>query len=112
LVSELLTYWFEEDRDGPKFHLCQQQAIETVIYCHEILGIQNPFQLYQQFSSDHPRVQEATRSKPLQDELNPITFPKYCLKMATGSGKGLSRYKGKKVQDRLETPSLQKFQLL
>jgi len=26
--------------------------------------------------------------------------------------KGLSRYKGKKVQDRLETPSLQKFQLL
>ena len=25
---------------------------------------------------------------------------------------GLSRYKGKKVQDRLETPSLQKFQLL
>ena len=27
------------------------------------------------------------RSKVLQDELNPITFPKYCLKMATGSGK-------------------------
>ncbi len=86
-TTSLLTYWFEEDRDGPKFHLCQQQAIETIIYCHEILGIQNPFQLYQQFSSDHPRVQEATRSKPLQDELNPITFPKYCLKMATGSGK-------------------------
>ncbi|MEP0914219.1 DEAD/DEAH box helicase family protein [Leptolyngbya sp. GB1-A1] len=86
-TTELLSYWFEEDRDGPQFHPCQQKSIETIIYCHEILGIQNPFQLYQQFSNEHPRIQEAIRSKPLQDELNPIAFPKYCLKMATGSGK-------------------------
>jgi type III restriction enzyme len=86
-TAELLSYWFEEDRDGPKFHQCQKQAIETIIYCHEILGIQNPYHLYQEFSPGHPRVEEAARSKVLQDELNPITFPKYCLKMATGSGK-------------------------
>jgi type III restriction enzyme len=86
-TAELLSYWFEEDREGAKFHECQQQAIETIIYCHEILGIKNPYQLYQAFSTGHPRVSELARSKVLQDELNPITFPKYCLKMATGSGK-------------------------
>lgn len=86
-TEELLRYWFEEDREGPKFHSCQQQAIETIIYCHEILGIQNPYQLYQEFSPGNPQIAELARSKVLQDELNPITFPKYCLKMATGSGK-------------------------
>jgi type III restriction enzyme len=86
-TEELLRYWFEEDREGPQFHLCQQQAIETIIYCHEILGIQNPYQLYQEFSPGNPQIAELVRSKVLHDELNPITFPKYCLKMATGSGK-------------------------
>lgn len=86
-TAELLDYWFEEDREGPQFHHCQQQAIETIIYCHEILGIQNPYQLYQEFSPGNSQVLELTKSKVLQDELNPITFPKYCLKMATGSGK-------------------------
>lgn len=86
-TEELLKYWFEEDRDGPQFHLCQRKAIETVIYCHEILGIQNPYQLYQEFSSGHPNIAEAARSQVLQNELAPITFSKYCLKMATGSGK-------------------------
>ena len=86
-TEELLRYWFEEERDGANFHPCQRQAIEIIIYCHEILGIQNPYQLYQEFAPGHPRVAEASRSKTLQDELAPITFPKYCLKMATGSGK-------------------------
>ena len=86
-TEELLRYWFEEEREGPQFHSCQQYAIETIIYCHEILGIQNPYQLYQEFSPGHPQIAEMVRSKVLQDELNPITFPKYCLKMATGSGK-------------------------
>ena len=86
-TAELLNYWFEESIEGATFHQCQQQAIETIIYCHEILGIQNPYQLYQAFSPGHPQVAELSRSKVLQDELNPITFPKYCLKMATGSGK-------------------------
>lgn len=84
---ELLSYWFEEDREGPQFHLCQKEAIEAIIYCHEILGVQNPYQLYQKFSSDNSEIAKLSRSKVLQDELNPITFPKYCLKMATGSGK-------------------------
>jgi type III restriction enzyme len=86
-TDDLLKYWFEEERDGAKFHPCQQAAIETIIYCHEILGIQNPYQLYKKFSPNHPTVSEASRSQVLIDELNPITFPKYCLKMATGSGK-------------------------
>lgn len=87
-TEELLKYWFEEEKeDGINFHPCQQQAVETVIYCHEILGIATPYQLYEKFASDNTEVSQAKRSKALQDELNPITFPKYCLKMATGSGK-------------------------
>ncbi|AFY61837.1 DEAD/DEAH box helicase [Synechococcus sp. PCC 6312] len=86
-TAELLHYWFEEERDGKNFHPCQQNAIETVIYCHEILRIQNPYQLYLEFSPANAKVAQAIRSKVLQDELNPITWPKYCLKMATGSGK-------------------------
>jgi type III restriction enzyme len=88
-TEELLKYWFEEVKeDGIEFHLCQQMAIETIIYCHEILGIRNPYQLYTDFGTpEHPNIARAARSKRLQDELNPITFPKYCLKMATGSGK-------------------------
>jgi type III restriction enzyme len=88
-TEELLKYWFEEYKeDGIEFHYCQQAAIETIIYCHEILGIKNPYQLYTDFGTPkHPHIATASRSKRLQDELNPITFPKYCLKMATGSGK-------------------------
>ncbi|PSF33888.1 hypothetical protein C7H19_19385 [Aphanothece hegewaldii CCALA 016] len=86
-TAELLSYWFEEERDGANFHPCQQQAIETIIYCHEILGIANPYQLYQEFSPNNPRVAEAAQSTVLRNELEAIAFPKYCLKMATGSGK-------------------------
>lgn len=85
-TAELLSYWFEQERDGAYFHPCQQEAIEAVIYCHEILGISNPYQLYTEFNN-HLTVRQAAQSKVLQEELNPITFPKYCLKMATGSGK-------------------------
>jgi type III restriction enzyme len=86
-TEELLKYWFEEEREGANFHFCQQQAIETIIYCHEILGIKNPYQLYTECSPGQPKIAEAARSKILQDELAAISFPKYCLKMATGSGK-------------------------
>jgi type III restriction enzyme len=86
-TAELLSYWFEEEKEGASFHLCQQKAIETIIYCHEILGIQTPYQLYQEFAPANNQISEISRSKVLQDELNPIRFPKFCLKMATGSGK-------------------------
>jgi type III restriction enzyme len=85
-TAELLSYWFHQEIDGAYFHPCQQEAIEAVIYCHEILGISNPYQLYREFDN-HLTVRQAAQSKVIQDELNPITFPKYCLKMATGSGK-------------------------
>lgn len=31
-TAELLSYWFEEERDGPQFHECQQRAIETIMF--------------------------------------------------------------------------------
>ena len=35
---ELLSYWFNRDEEAEeRFYECQRRAIETVIYCHEIL---------------------------------------------------------------------------
>lgn len=35
---DLFNFWFRRDEDAvERFHLCQQRAIETLVYCHEIL---------------------------------------------------------------------------
>lgn len=60
-TADLLSYWFEEDRDSPQFHECQQTEIETIIYCHEILQIQNLYQLYQEPSPGKARVAKRQR---------------------------------------------------
>jgi len=80
---DLLNYWFNRDEEmGEKFYPCQRRAIETIIYCHEILRIKNLKELFEKLAPE-----ALFRSKPLLDEVESIPFPKYCLKMATGSGK-------------------------
>ena len=80
---ELLAYWFNRGEEADeKFHICQQQAIETVIYCHEILGIKTLKEAFERFA---PEV--LAQSATLSEEAEKIPFPKYCLKMATGTGK-------------------------
>jgi type III restriction enzyme len=92
-TSTLLSHWFRRDETASeKFHPCQQRAIETVIYCHEILGrdergvgeprLLTPKKLFEQFC---PEI--LAYGGTLTEELDSVTFPKYCLKMATGSGK-------------------------
>ncbi|MCI0348241.1 MAG: DEAD/DEAH box helicase family protein, partial [Acidobacteriales bacterium] len=81
-TADLLAYWFNRDESTVQFYDCQRRAIETIIYCHEVLGITSLRNLY-----DRVAAEELAASAYVQSEVDAIPFPKYCLKMATGSGK-------------------------
>jgi type III restriction enzyme len=82
-TRELLNYWFNRDEDTPeKFYPCQRRAIETVIYCCEILKPKTLKDLFEKVSPE-----SLFQHLPLKNEVESIRFPKYALKMATGSGK-------------------------
>jgi type III restriction enzyme len=77
----LLNYWFFTDHrlpGGQKFsyHYFQREAIETLIYLYEVAKVRRHKNLVESF---------ATRNdlRLLQYD----DFPRYCVKMATGSGK-------------------------
>ncbi len=77
----LLNYWFSTDhrlRNGGKFayHLFQREAVETLVYLYEAAKVRRHKTLVETF---------ATRSdlRLLQYD----DFARYCVKMATGSGK-------------------------
>lgn len=80
---ELFNYWFKRDEDtAERFHPCQQRAIETLVYCHEILQAKNLQEVFERVSPE-----AIYQHLPLKQEVETIPFPKYALKMATGSGK-------------------------
>jgi type III restriction enzyme len=80
---QLFKFWFRRDEGSlEKFHICQQRAIETIIYCHEILQVKNLEELYTKVVPD-----VLAQSKAIIDEVRNIDFARYCLKMATGTGK-------------------------
>lgn len=84
-TQELLKYWFSEDYCSLRkknFHIGQRQAILNIIYLHEVLGVKNVLQYYEQVTSDLlPLVDlEALGKKK-------YNMPKYAVKMATGTGK-------------------------
>ena len=82
-TATLLNYWFNRDiTSQERFYPCQQRAIETVIYCHEILGITSLRDMYYKLC---PEVLAARQR--VKEEVENTLFSKYCLKMATGSGK-------------------------
>jgi type III restriction enzyme len=77
----LLNYWFNTDHRLPdgrrfKYHYFQREAIETLIYLYEVAKVRRHKTLVETF---------ATRSdlRLLQYD----DFARYCVKMATGSGK-------------------------
>lgn len=77
----LLNYWFKTDHRLPsgrkfEYHKAQQEAIETLIYLYEVAKVRRQKSLIETFASD-PNL------KLLQYD----DFARYCLKMATGSGK-------------------------
>ena len=85
VTAELLRYWFCEPfttERGINFHEGQRQAILNVIYLHEVLKISNVTDIYTQVIPHLLPITDLTMlSKPK------YAFPKYAVKMATGTGK-------------------------
>ena len=76
----LLNHWFNTDHrlpDGRKFayHYSQRQAVETLVYLHEIAKVRRQKGLLE------------TYGRPDLKLLQYDNFARYCVKMATGSGK-------------------------
>jgi type III restriction enzyme len=81
-TRELLNFWFKTDHILPngkkfKYHEAQQEAIETLIYVYEVKKIRTRTQLLTEYAT-----QQKDLRLPPRDE-----FARYCVKMATGSGK-------------------------
>ena len=80
---ELFNFWFNQDEaTEERFYNCQKQAVETIVYCYEIL---QPNTLQELFERVSPEI--LYQHLPLKLEVESGAFPKYALKMATGSGK-------------------------
>lgn len=86
-TSELLRWWFQDDykllRDY-NFHDGQRDAILNVIYAHEVLGMTTLKGLYEDVA---PEVLLASAQASVIISAGKNDYPKYCLKMATGTGK-------------------------
>lgn len=86
-TAELLHWWFGQDmvdaRGALNFHAGQRQAILNAIVAHEVLGAASLKDLYAQVAPDAllagTRLAEVSAGKH--------AHPKYCFKMATGTGK-------------------------
>jgi type III restriction enzyme len=79
----LLDYWFYTDHRLPngtafRYHESQKEAIETLIFVWEYEKVRSRIDLLKRYATN---VQEI-RLPPADD-----SFPRYCTKMATGSGK-------------------------
>jgi type III restriction enzyme len=86
ITAELLRWWFSEDACASRamnFHAGQRQAILNVIVAHEVLASPDLADLYRQVCAT-ALLEDAVLADVLQGK---NTHPKYCLKMATGTGK-------------------------
>jgi len=91
-TQKLLSYWFYRDHlsDGRtfKYYFCQREAIETLIYLYEVkriflLGDMQPFYIEKKAKQIALQLfKENEREAAMAQK-----YPKYCFKMATGSGK-------------------------
>src|SRR5439155_25962546 len=78
----LLNYWFLSDHKLPtrlpfKYHPSQQEAVETLIFVWEFEKVRTRKALLERYAQNLRDV----RLPPYDD------FARYCVKMATGSGK-------------------------
>jgi type III restriction enzyme len=78
----LLNHWFKTDHRLPNGHAfvyydSQRHAIETLIYLYEIAGVRRHKDLVERYA----RANQNLRLLQYDD------FSRYCIKMATGSGK-------------------------
>lgn len=84
-TKALLNWWFhtphpKENADGStwnfQYYFAQQEAVETAVYLADVVGAFDPTDLLQ-FDS----------SRALREDSFSETWPRYVIKMATGSGK-------------------------
>ncbi|HHN47607.1 MAG TPA: hypothetical protein ENN08_01495, partial [Bacteroidales bacterium] len=79
-TRELLNFWFNTDHEKRfRFHAAQREAIETLIYVYEVEKVRNRKSLLEKYAFNNKDL----RLPPYDD------FARYCVKMATGSGKTL-----------------------
>ena len=86
-TAELLKWWFQEDFNDTRefnFHDGQRAGILNVIYAHEVLGMTTLKELY---SAVAPEVMIGSDQAAQMICSAKNDYPKYCLKMATGTGK-------------------------
>lgn len=81
-TRELINFWFRTDHVLPnknsfRFHTAQREAMETLIFIFEVAKVKSRKELLEQFAFS----QKDLRLPPYDE------FARYCLKMATGSGK-------------------------
>jgi type III restriction enzyme len=87
VTAELLKWWFQTDYTDLRdinFHAGQRAAILNVIYAHEVLGMTSLKGLYSEVAPD-VLMASAQAAEIIGAGKN--DYPKYCLKMATGTGK-------------------------
>lgn len=85
ITQDLLRFWFFDsfiETRHVNFHDGQRQAILNTIYAHEILKTESVFDLYSMISNEI--LAEMDLSYLKKDK---FSHPKYCMKMATGTGK-------------------------
>src|SRR5688572_17285444 len=86
-TAALLRWWFMDEncrsRTDYNFHVGQREAILNAIVAHEVLDSASLLDLYQQVCP------EVLHEGGLKSELEQArhAYPKYCMKMATGTGK-------------------------
>ena len=86
ITQELLKFWdpngvFADERNI-NFHEGQWQAILNIIYVHEILKLKSVGEIYTQI---YPEL--LAQMDLLDLKRDKYEHPKYCVKMATGTGK-------------------------
>lgn len=82
ITRELLNWWFSEQvHEREHFHICQRRALETIIYCYEILDVPLVESLFEVFSSN------LLDKENLKKGIEEIKHPRFGIKMATGTGK-------------------------
>lgn len=86
ITEDLLNYWFSPafcDNRTINFHSGQRQAILNAIYCHEILAVEGVLDMYQKVCVNGELNVNFLEEISEEEYLH----PKYCVKMATGTGK-------------------------
>lgn len=116
VTRRLFEYWFEEDHEVPgfsvpfRYHFCQREAIETLVWLVEVAGKKDAQALIESFATIYEKdlfsknIEFQTRldnGRPTriirryvpelerdgEQELPPDDLQRYAFKMATGSGK-------------------------